>query len=75
MEEKIFLKYAECFSEKEKILDGECNEVVNEGIFSKEMMERCGFLHMASKHGKTRIVIEYDGNAGVGWKRIVREDG
>lgn len=66
MDEEEFLRRAKEFGDREKALDGECRHLAGQGVFTKDAMEKCGFLHMAGEHGKTRIVIEYDSDAGTG---------
>lgn len=72
--EQEFTRFAQAFSEREKPLDGKCTRLVTQGCFPKYAMEQCKFLHMAGEHGAIRIVIEYDADKGIGWKRITREE-
>ena len=60
-------------NEKEKPLDGECEHLLRFGSFPKHLMEKFGLIRYAGKHGKTRIVIEYNNDTGNGWMRAVSE--
>jgi len=58
---------------RESVLDGTCTKEINMGAFPRHMMVKFGLIRYAGGKGKTRIVIEYDNDTGLGWKRVVSE--
>lgn len=72
--EDEFTRFYETIVQKEKQMDGSCvNEIIC-GHFPRHLMKKSGLIRYAGIKGKTRIVIEYDNDTGMGWRRIVTED-
>lgn len=69
---EYLLKMSEV-NQKEGILDGNCKHLLRSGVFPRHLMEKFGLMRYAGKHGRTRIVIEYDNDTGSGWMRAVSE--
>ena len=70
MPEKEFMELNREIEEQEKENDRGRRQV-NFGMCHKGLLEKLGMMKFVK--GKTRITIEFDGDTGKGWKRIVNE--
>ena len=74
MKEVGVLKHINQICEREKVLDGDCKNLIIFGKVTRELLERWGIFQQCGLHGKTRIVIEFNNDTGEGWRRITAED-